>query len=241
MHKILFLILFTVACTFSEYNQVYPREVQMMVDNYVKDSLAIYGFNRAKTLLQLDANLQATGISVGVPVLSHKFDLDSLDNASSEVPIESIIKSDGYWTFPILSNEKCIYCVYFETVESTLKYYGMGECSIEDKQIQQAFKEAGSIKPISIAYQKRTFIHFPSKGKYNLYYVNPNFQEDSYAPLINSNYLLKIDTSAFLNTSNYSQADSSQYVLKFIKEERVKMKKQRNSKLNNSLKGADLK
>lgn len=190
--------------------QEIPIEVQKIMDNYKKDSTAIWGFKDAQKLLELDKSIKSFEIAVGVPFQVFHIIDDSLEKAPDSVPVMTILKQ-GSWHIPISVNGKYIYEIEVSNYGHPWQIVGMGGFLIKQWQdVRYKWPETSGVNPIVVKFGKTCFLHFPQKGSRNLFYLRPGYKDDS----------LAIITSNSLDTLNDSRA-----IFNYLKNEIIKEKK----------------
>ena len=177
-----------------------PEGVQEIMDNYVKDSTARWGFLSAKSRIYrtYDTTVTSSDIKVGVPVEKYIFRYDLLDTCYYSIVnrgIQELVKPIS-WLVPILGNDKCLYFMEVALRDSNWVIISRAYSNVnfEGNILYQVFKMYDSFSaenPILIDRGYMEYFHFPEKGDFNLIYT-----------LLDSS---KIDSLMALGTINNSK------------------------------------
>ena len=190
---------------------VVPKEVQAIIDNYVKDSTSVWGFKKAKALLNLDPLIYAKDIQVGVPCQEFILSSDKLEQSNDSIPVDSLLIPIGCWFVPVRAFGRFIY--HFEVTNFVAPWrisnYTAGWAN-EWQKVRIAYPESNGIDIKIISYGNERLLHFPKKGKHNLMYLFGNSD---------TNGVYTANTA-----STYKSLDDSWKILKDIKVKRERNK-----------------
>lgn len=188
-----------------------PKEIQKIVDNYVKDPNAQFGFNDAKQFIQFDASIKASDIEVGVPVHKYVLLLDSLEKCQGKVSIDKVILETKEWDMPIRVKNKYLYFVTINASEPEARLAGMTAGFIDKWQdMRSVWPESSCVDPLYISATPQVFLYFPSLGsKNNLFYFNP---------------FAKHDSLSLITSRDYKSPDNNIKILQYVKKRYAKLR-----------------
>ena len=203
------VILIGVLLASAVYAQQIPVEVQRIMDEYKQNPIGAEGFNIARQLFKFDSSITKSDIEVGVPYEEYHFIMDSINKLPDTVPVQAVIKSCGVWQIPIHAKGEYIYFLRVSNRGGTWKLAGMGGGLIDWQKIREAWPESSENDPIYISIGYRKFLHFPSQGKYNLFYLSYRYRDDSLA---------------LITSHSFDRLDDSRKIFNYLKKE-IKKKK----------------
>lgn len=181
----------------SLFAQQVPPEVQKMIDGYIKDSTADFGFIIAKRNLGIDQSLQLADIRVGRPIEVYHIRYSLLDTCGNDLPVRDFTNSSNIWIFPVQARGKFIYDIEIAKWKDGKWHWtasnGLSQESWWSK-LRKAYPESSTVQPILIRDGVREYLHFPQKSAFNLFMIKHGNEQDTFS-LHSSNSIDSLDDS----------------------------------------------
>ena len=161
-----------------------PVEVQIFVENYLKDSVSSMCLKNNISFCRLDPSIKLSDIEAGVPIHEYVMDMDRLTNET--IPISEVVHPVDSWQVPIRAHGKYIYVLTITKVQG--KYMaGITAAGIENWERSRTFwPESSSYIPILVDCGPNLFFHFPQIDDHNLMQFRQGYKiADSVAIALN--------------------------------------------------------
>jgi hypothetical protein len=163
-----------------------PKEVQSIIDDYVKDSTADCGFLFAKKWLHLDNSIESNKIRTGIPIQEFGINYSFLDTCKDSISFGTIILPKDIWILPICYKDKVIYEVQISKYSGSWKMVGTSELATGNvwEMLIKIYSDSSIIRPVLVVDGLNKFLYFPQKGKRKVYYIRPGWKNDTLATVL---------------------------------------------------------
>lgn len=162
-------------------SQDVPAEITEILNGYLDNPTAEYGFLFAKKWLHLSDSIQLTDVKVGRPIQEFTVKYPVLDTCSDTIPFYQIIKATNYWLVPVLIGDKPLY--ELELSKSTGKWQfskirDLPSGNMWD-QLSSVYSESTETNPVLVVDGLSKYFYFKQKGPRKIYYIRPGYKNDS--------------------------------------------------------------
>ena len=166
-----------------------PEGVQRIIDSLLADSTMEHGLASAQKWLLVDSSVELGEIEAGTPIEQYHVRYELLDTCDPNAPLMELLEPSNMWYVPIRANGRYLYFVEVYKKKGAWQTIGAGEGDWGIwTELRKTYPESTGINPVLVTYGPRRFLHFPQKGKRNLFNVvhlndSPNnsrrYREDS--------------------------------------------------------------
>jgi hypothetical protein len=148
-----------------------PKEVQDIIDAYLKDTTDIMSLNKIRNNYQIDPAIKQSDLEAGVPVHEYVLDWNKFMNGADTVPLSTILVPLDAWRVPIRAHEKYLYILDIRKTPGLNYYHQSGLLFGAKDKFERArisWPESSGYIPIYIDCSIGEFWHFPQIDDYNL-------------------------------------------------------------------------